>query len=52
VDLGDLKQYLKNHLPGYSIPNHFVILDKMPLTPNGKTDRNSLPEPVIQTKPL
>jgi D-alanine--poly(phosphoribitol) ligase subunit 1 len=52
VDLGDLKQYLKNHLPGYSIPNHFVILDQMPLTPNGKTDRNSLPEPVIQTKPL
>ncbi len=52
VDLGELKQYLKNHLPDYSIPNHFVILDKMPLTPNGKADRNSLPEPVIQTKPL
>jgi acyl-coenzyme A synthetase/AMP-(fatty) acid ligase len=52
VDIGGLKQYLKKHLPDYSIPNHFVILDKMPLTPNGKADRKALPEPVIQMKPL
>jgi amino acid adenylation domain-containing protein len=52
VDIGGLKQYLRKHLPDYSIPNHFVILDKMPLTPNGKADRKALPEPVIQTKPL
>jgi acyl-CoA synthetase (AMP-forming)/AMP-acid ligase II len=51
VDIGGLKQYLKKHLPDYSIPNHFVILDKMPLTPNGKTDRKALPEPVIQMSP-
>ena len=52
VDIGGLKQYLRKHLPDYSIPNHFVILDKMPLTPNGKADRKALPEPVIQMKPL
>ena len=47
VAIDSLKQYLKKHLPDYSIPNHFVILDKMPLTPNGKADRKALPEPVI-----
>ena len=47
VAIDSLKQYLKKHLPDYSIPNHFVILDKMPLTPNGEADRKALPEPVI-----
>ena len=47
VAIDSLKQYLKKHLPDYSIPNHFVILDKMPLTPNGKADRKALPEPVF-----
>ena len=48
VEIGGLKQDLKKHLPDYSIPNHFEIIDKMPLTPNGKADRKALPEPVIQ----
>lgn len=52
VEIDGLKQYLKKHLPDYSIPNHFEILDKMPLTPSGKADRKALPEPVIQMKPL
>ena len=52
VAIDSLKQYLKKHLPDYSIPNHFVILDKIPLTPNGKADRKALPEPVIQSQPL
>jgi D-alanine--poly(phosphoribitol) ligase subunit 1 len=52
VAIDSLKQYLKKHLPDYSIPNHFVIIEKMPLTPNGKADRKALPEPVIQSQPL
>jgi len=51
VAIDSLKQYLKKHLPDYSIPNHFVILEKIPLTPNGKADRKALPEPVIQSQP-
>ena len=45
VKVDGLKQYLKKYLPDYSIPNHFEILDKMPLTPSGKADRQALPEP-------
>jgi amino acid adenylation domain-containing protein len=52
IMIDDLRQYLKRHLPDYSIPNHFEILDRMPLTPNGKADRKSLPDPVIQMKTL
>ncbi len=50
VEIDGLKQYLKKHLPDYSIPNHVEILDKMPLTSSGKADRKALPDPVIQMR--
>jgi amino acid adenylation domain-containing protein/thioester reductase-like protein len=40
-----LQEYLSNELPDYMIPAYFIQLDKIPLTPNGKVDRNRLPEP-------
>jgi len=44
-DLPSLKEHLSRLLPDYMIPAHFVALDKMPLTPNGKIDRKALPQP-------
>jgi amino acid adenylation domain-containing protein/non-ribosomal peptide synthase protein (TIGR01720 family) len=42
---GELRNYLQKHLPDYMIPSYFVQIEKIPLTPNGKVDRKSLPGP-------
>ena len=40
-----LTQALLAHLPDYMVPNHWLFLDSMPLSPNGKLDRKALPKP-------
>jgi len=40
-----LREFLSRKLPAYMIPAYFVILDRIPLTPNGKVDSKALPEP-------
>ncbi len=42
---GALRQALADRLPSPMIPSVFVILDALPMTPNGKIDRLRLPEP-------
>ena len=43
---GQVKAHLKAQLPDYMVPAHLVLLDAMPLTPNGKLDRRALPAPL------
>jgi acyl carrier protein/NRPS condensation-like uncharacterized protein len=43
--VSQLKKFLLGKLPDYMVPSYFVQLEKVPLTPNGKIDRKSLPEP-------
>ncbi len=37
-----LREYLKEHLPAYMVPSAFVRMEKLPLTANGKVDRQAL----------
>ncbi|MBE0572734.1 MAG: amino acid adenylation domain-containing protein [Ignavibacteriaceae bacterium] len=50
LNIDGLKNNLKKYLPEYMIPNHFIELDQIPLLPNGKADRKSLPEPILNVK--
>ncbi len=42
---GELRSFLRDHLPEYAIPAVFVQMDALPLSANGKVNRLSLPDP-------
>ncbi|MFN9525964.1 MAG: amino acid adenylation domain-containing protein, partial [Pseudomonadaceae bacterium] len=44
----ELKAQLKQRLPAHMVPSHILALERLPLLPNGKLDRQSLPEPQVE----
>jgi hypothetical protein len=48
----DLREYLRPKLPSYMIPSAFVMLERLPLTENGKVNRAALPAPDQQRPEL
>nr|WP_159102356.1 non-ribosomal peptide synthetase [Caldalkalibacillus mannanilyticus] len=42
ISVFEIKQHLSVALANYMIPSHFIQVEQMPLTPNGKIDRKAL----------
>jgi acyl carrier protein len=40
-----MRAFLKTKLPEYMVPATFMVLDRLPASPNGKLNRNTLPLP-------
>uniref|UniRef100_UPI00262D8DD0 non-ribosomal peptide synthetase n=1 Tax=uncultured Shewanella sp. TaxID=173975 RepID=UPI00262D8DD0 len=47
LDLKGVKQSLASVLPSFMLPTSFSVIDKIPLTMNGKLDKEALPEPIL-----
>lgn len=50
-DEGALLARLQGQLPSYMVPARLVVLPRVPLTPNGKVDREALPEVDLSDAP-
>jgi amino acid adenylation domain-containing protein len=49
IEIPGLRDALSQQLPYYMVPSFFTVIDKIPVTPNGKVDRRALPEPGLST---
>ncbi|MFP8907293.1 non-ribosomal peptide synthetase [Streptomyces atacamensis] len=50
-DPATLREALCRVLPAYMVPSAVVVVDELPLTSNGKLDKDALPEPPAQGAP-
>ncbi len=46
-DVASLRAFLTQRLPPAMVPSAFMVLERMPLTANGKVDRKALPPPTV-----
>ena len=49
MDTDAIRECLSESLTEYMVPDTYMQLDEMPMTPNGKVNRRALPQPVIRS---
>lgn len=49
IDATQLRIFLGSRLPEYMVPAHYVHLQELPLTTNGKLNKKALPDPQVAT---
>ncbi|WP_053194197.1 amino acid adenylation domain-containing protein [Chelatococcus sp. CO-6] len=52
IDPAALRATLAARLPGYMVPSRILIIDRLPFMPNGKLDRDALPQPQAHVVPI
>ena len=45
--LNSIRAHVAAALPAYMVPEHIMVIDVIPLSPNGKVDLKRLPEPTL-----
>ena len=45
LSVNEVRRFVEQKLPPHMVPSRFVILDALPVTPNGKVNRKALPDP-------
>ncbi|MFE0105094.1 amino acid adenylation domain-containing protein [Streptomyces sp. NPDC059009] len=49
LTLDEVRAFAEDRLPDFMVPAAFVLIERLPLMPNGKLDRAALPEPEFST---
>ncbi|WP_338444455.1 amino acid adenylation domain-containing protein [Bacillus spizizenii] len=52
ITIAEIREQLSQELPDYMVPSHYVQLEQLPLTSNGKINRKALPAPEVSLEQI